>query len=126
MLQADYPNFGLLDLLYQDLTIGFSDCLQFAVETKQFGFTWPNVIGVYLSLKDPALLERRKNVGPAAEQNVAQRIIMSLAIVGITALLVFCALDHRFAWSAAPASVSLAGDVLVALGLQHMRFRPGS
>ncbi len=56
-----------------------------------------NAIGVYLSIKDPALLERRKNVGPAAEQNVAQKIIMSLALASIVALLVYCALDHRFA-----------------------------
>ncbi len=59
-----------------------------------------NVIGLYLSLKDPALLERRKKVGPAAEQNI-----------------VFSALDHRFGWSPVPAYVALLGDVLVALGL---------
>ncbi len=41
--------------------------------------TCVNAIRVYLSIKDPVHLERRKNVGPAAEQNVAQRIIMSLA-----------------------------------------------
>lgn len=76
-----------------------------------------NAIGVYLSIKDPVLLERRKNVGPAAEQNVAQRIIMSITIVGIIALLMFYALDHRFAWSPVPAYCALAGDVPVALGL---------
>lgn len=76
-----------------------------------------NAIGVYLSLYDPALLERRKNVGPAAEQNVSQRIIMSIAVVAIIGLLVFCALDHRFGWSPVAAGVSLAGDALVVLGL---------
>jgi protein-S-isoprenylcysteine O-methyltransferase Ste14 len=76
-----------------------------------------NAIGVYLSLKDPVLLERRKNVGPAAEQNLAQRIIMLLAVVSIIGLLVFCALDHRFVLSPVPAYVSVAGDMLVALGL---------
>jgi protein-S-isoprenylcysteine O-methyltransferase Ste14 len=76
-----------------------------------------NGIGVYLSLKDTALLARRKTVGPKAEQSVAQRIIMSMAIVAITGLLVFCALDQRFGWSPVPALASLAGDVLVALGL---------
>src|SRR4029079_9638316 len=58
-----------------------------------------NAIGVYLSLKDPELLERRKKMGPAAEQNMAQKIIISLAIIGNIALLIFCALDHRFGWS---------------------------
>jgi protein-S-isoprenylcysteine O-methyltransferase Ste14 len=76
-----------------------------------------NTIGVYLSIKDPALLERRKNFGPTAEQNVAQRIIMSLAMIGTIALLVYCALDHRFAWSPVPPYISLIGDLLVALGL---------
>jgi protein-S-isoprenylcysteine O-methyltransferase Ste14 len=76
-----------------------------------------NAIGVYLSLKDPALLERRKKVGPGEEQSIAQRIIMSLAIISSLGLLVFCAFDHRFAWSAVPAPVSVVGDVLVALGL---------
>jgi protein-S-isoprenylcysteine O-methyltransferase Ste14 len=79
--------------------------------------TSANAIGVYLSVMDPALLERRKKVGPAAEQSGAQRIIMSLTLIGIAGLLVFCALDHRFAWSPVPPVVSLAGDVLVALGL---------
>ena len=74
-------------------------------------------IGVYLSLKDPALLERRKNIGPAAEQSTTQKIIISLALLGNIALLIVCALDHRFGWSQMPGSVSLAGDVLVALGL---------
>jgi protein-S-isoprenylcysteine O-methyltransferase Ste14 len=76
-----------------------------------------NAIGVYLSLKDPALLERRKNIGPAAEQSTTQKIIISLALMGNIALLIVCALDHRFGWSQMPGSVSLAGDVLVALGL---------
>ena len=76
-----------------------------------------NAIGLYLSLKDPALLEKRKNVGPAAEKSPAQRIIMTFAFISILGLLIFCALDHRFAWSPVPIYVSLFGDVLVALGL---------
>jgi protein-S-isoprenylcysteine O-methyltransferase Ste14 len=76
-----------------------------------------NAIGVYLSLKDPALLERRKKGGPAAEQNVAQKIIISIAITSFLALFVFCGFDHRFGWSPTPAYVSLAGDALVVLGL---------
>src|SRR4029079_11801414 len=76
-----------------------------------------NAIGVYLSLKDPALLERRKKGGPAAERNVAQKIIISIAITSFLALFIFCGFDHRFGWSPVPAYVSLAGDALVALGL---------
>ncbi|MEZ4861729.1 MAG: isoprenylcysteine carboxylmethyltransferase family protein [Caldilineaceae bacterium] len=76
-----------------------------------------NAIGVYLSLQDPALLARRKKFGPAAEQNTAQKIIISVAILSNVALLVFCALDYRLGWSPVPPAVSLVGDGLVALGL---------
>ncbi len=76
-----------------------------------------NVIGVYLSLKDPELLERRKNIGPAKEQNTAQKIIISIAILADLGLLVFCGFDHRFDWSPVPLYISLTGDALVALGL---------
>jgi protein-S-isoprenylcysteine O-methyltransferase Ste14 len=78
--------------------------------------TSANAIGVYLSIKNPQLLERRKKVGPAAEQSTAQKIIMSLTLIGVIALLVFSAFDHRFAWSLVPPYISLVGDVLVALG----------
>lgn len=76
-----------------------------------------NVIGLYLSLRDPELLERRKKFGPGAETTAAQKIIMTVGILANIALLVFCALDHRFGWSPVPAPISLAGDGLVALGL---------
>jgi protein-S-isoprenylcysteine O-methyltransferase Ste14 len=75
-----------------------------------------NAIGVYLSLKNPELLEQRKKVGPAAETSTVQRIIISVAILGNLGMLVFSALDHRFGWSQVPPVVSLAGDALVALG----------
>lgn len=76
-----------------------------------------NAIGVDLALRDPALLERRKRIGPAAERNAAQRVIMSLAIASSLGALVLCGLDHRFGWSTVPPWVSLVGDALVALGL---------
>jgi protein-S-isoprenylcysteine O-methyltransferase Ste14 len=76
-----------------------------------------SVIGLYLSLKDPALLERRKKIGPAAEQSPAQKIIISVGILADLGLLIFCGLDHRFGWSQMPAYLSLIGDALVALGL---------
>lgn len=76
-----------------------------------------NFIGLYLSIKDPALLERRKKVGPTEEQNPAQKIIMSLALLSNFALLIVCGLDHRFGWSRMPEWVNLLGAGLVALGL---------
>jgi len=94
--------------------------------TLDYWQAWPFVvvftastcaIGVDLSLRDPALLERRKRIGPAAERNTAQRVIMSLAIASSLGALVLCGLDRRFGWSSVPPWVSLVGDALVALGL---------
>jgi protein-S-isoprenylcysteine O-methyltransferase Ste14 len=79
--------------------------------------TSANAIGVYLSINDPELLERRKKGGPAAETKMAQKIIISFAITGFLGLMVFCAFDHRFGWSPVPPYVSLVGDLLIALGL---------
>jgi len=76
-----------------------------------------NIIGLYLAFTDPALLERRMKVGPGAEQRPAQKVIISLAFLAFGALLVVSALDHRLGWSTVPASVSIVGDILVALGL---------
>jgi protein-S-isoprenylcysteine O-methyltransferase Ste14 len=74
-------------------------------------------IGLYLSLKDPALLERRKRIGPAAEQSPVQKIIISIGMLSNLGLLIFSGLDHRFGWSRVPTHISLLGDVLIALGL---------
>ena len=74
-------------------------------------------ISVYLMKKDPKLLERRVNAGPRAEKEKSQKIIQSLASIAFSLTIIVPALDHRFGWSVMPASVSLAGDILVALGL---------
>lgn len=76
-----------------------------------------NAIGVYLALNDPVLLERRKKVGPMQETSFAQKVIATLFIEVSLDVLVFSALDHRFAWFSVPALLSVAGDGLVALGL---------
>jgi len=75
-----------------------------------------SAIGMYLALKDPELLERRMKVGPAAEKETTQKIIMAFAMAGFIALLLLPAFDHRFGWSKLPAYLALAGDVLVGLG----------
>jgi protein-S-isoprenylcysteine O-methyltransferase Ste14 len=74
-------------------------------------------IGVYLAFKDPALLERRMQFGPGAEQRTSQRVISGLAFLGFLAVMVFSALDYHFGWSPVPFTVSFVGDALVVLGL---------
>jgi protein-S-isoprenylcysteine O-methyltransferase Ste14 len=80
-----------------------------------FGASWLVIIAYFMK-KDPKLLERRMSAGPTAEKRTGQKIVMSISSLGFIALLVFPALDHSFGWSLVPAYVSIAGDVLVALG----------
>lgn len=72
-------------------------------------------LGVYFAIRDPKLLERRLSVGPTAEKETSQKIIMTFVMIGFIALLLVPALDRRFDWSSVPASVAIAGNILVAL-----------
>jgi protein-S-isoprenylcysteine O-methyltransferase Ste14 len=71
--------------------------------------------GLYFSIKDPALMERRKQAGPAAEQTTGQKILITGAYICLLGVLVFSALDHHFGWSRMPAYVCIIGDGLVVL-----------
>src|SRR5712672_3522228 len=73
-------------------------------------------ITAYLAKHDPALLERRLVAGPGAEKEKSQKIIQVLAMVAFIAMLVFPAIDHRFGWSSVPASLAIAGDLMIAVG----------
>ncbi len=70
--------------------------------------------GVYFSIKDPALIERRKPAGRAA-QTTGQKIDIAYVYLAEFSLLVLAALDHRFGWSRLPAYVSMIGIGLVVL-----------
>jgi protein-S-isoprenylcysteine O-methyltransferase Ste14 len=71
-----------------------------------------SVFGLYFSIKDPALMERRKQAGPGAEQSTLQKIVATIAIISLFALFIFCGLDRRFGWSHMPPVVSWVGDGL--------------
>lgn len=77
--------------------------------------TW--IPSVYLLRTNPAALERRMRVGPIVEARLLQRIIISVALSSLVAMILLSALDHRFGWSSVPTTVCLAGDILLALGL---------
>ena len=76
-----------------------------------------SAIGLYLAVKNPALLERRKKFGPTNEQSPVQQIAISIGMLTILGVFIFSALSHRFLWSPVPSTIAIAGDVLVALGL---------
>jgi protein-S-isoprenylcysteine O-methyltransferase Ste14 len=44
-------------------------------------------------------------------------MLVSAVLLLVPAVLVFCALDHRFGWSPVPLAVSVMGDALVVIGL---------
>jgi hypothetical protein len=72
---------------------------------------------IYVGVQHPEVLRRRRRAGPPAETRPVQKIVAAGVYVMFAALLVVSALDHRFGWSPAPAAISVAGDVLVAIGL---------
>lgn len=73
-------------------------------------------ITVYLTKRDPKLLERRLHAGPTAEKETSQKIIQTVTAISFAGLLVVSALDHRFAWTPVPPYVALGGDALVVFG----------
>jgi len=76
-----------------------------------------SAIGLYLAIQNPALLERRKKFGPTKEQSPVQKLAISIGVLALLGVFIFSALSHRFLWSPVPTYISIAGDVLVALGL---------
>jgi len=78
-------------------------------------YTW--IPSVYLVRKNPAALERRMHAGPLAETRTLQQIVSTVVFICFPAMLVVSALDHRFGWSPVPTTVTVVGDVLVAVGL---------
>jgi protein-S-isoprenylcysteine O-methyltransferase Ste14 len=73
-------------------------------------------ITVYLMKHDPTLLARRVSVGPPAEREPRQKIIVALVRIAFLSVLIVPALDHRLGWSHVPRLVSLAGDLLMVAG----------
>ena len=68
----------------------------------------------YFLYTNPSVLQRRL---PAAETRSLQRLVVVAVFVLWAAMLTVSALDHRFGWSAVPAPISWAGNVLVATGM---------
>jgi protein-S-isoprenylcysteine O-methyltransferase Ste14 len=74
-------------------------------------------ITFYIWKRDPALLERRLEIGVVEEKEKTQKIIQGFAYIGFILILVIPALDHRFGWSNVPFFIVILGDILVIAGL---------
>jgi protein-S-isoprenylcysteine O-methyltransferase Ste14 len=68
---------------------------------------------VYFSIKDPALIERRKQLEPAAQKSSGGKFNIAYVYLALFAMLVLSALDHHFGWSLMQAPVCILGDGLV-------------
>jgi protein-S-isoprenylcysteine O-methyltransferase Ste14 len=71
----------------------------------------------YLAIKDPAALQRRMHGGPKAETRLVQKLVITVSLVCLAAVLIISAVDHRQGWSNVPTTVVILGDVLVVAGL---------
>jgi len=67
--------------------------------------------------QNPTLLENRTRYGPAAEKRTIQKIIVLCAGIPAIATFIVPALDRRFGWSNVPIWLSIAGDLLVIVGM---------
>jgi protein-S-isoprenylcysteine O-methyltransferase Ste14 len=65
---------------------------------------------------DPALVERRLSVGPAAEKERSQKVIMTVAAANLILLYVAPGLDRHFHWSHVPWQIVLIADSVVIAG----------
>ena len=74
-------------------------------------------ITFYIWKNDPALLERRSEIGVVEEKEKKQKIIQGFAYIGFILILVIPALDHRFGWSNVPFFIVILGNILVIAGL---------
>jgi protein-S-isoprenylcysteine O-methyltransferase Ste14 len=81
-------------------------------------FTISTIVpSLYLARQNPAALQRRMHSGPLAEGRTVQKFIIVGVIVGLLAMMMLSAFDHRFGWSLVPAAVCVIGDVLIVIGL---------
>lgn len=68
--------------------------------------------------KNPILLENRTKFGPGAEQRTVQKIVVFCSTIPLVALFILPPLDYRFGWSQVPSWLSLAGDLLILIGMR--------
>lgn len=73
-------------------------------------------ITIWLARYDRELLERRMSVGPAAEKERSQKIIMTFASIAFAGMYVLSAFDYRFEWSSVPPYMVEIGMLMTAAG----------
>lgn len=82
--------------------------------------SWAAYIGIYLWKNDKKLLEGRLSVGPLAEKEKSQKMIMFFSSLLFVAILVFPSFDYHLGWSHVPFYLNIIGMVLFNLGFGLM------
>ncbi|MDG4874346.1 isoprenylcysteine carboxylmethyltransferase family protein [Mesorhizobium sp. WSM4935] len=74
-------------------------------------------MGVALARRDPGLMNERLRPPIQKTQTAADKIVLSILLLGIVAWLVLMGLDIRFGWSAAPVWVQVVGVLVLLAGI---------
>jgi protein-S-isoprenylcysteine O-methyltransferase Ste14 len=118
LLARAFAGFVLLFAVVAVVLFGFAGTLRdgraWGMLTAFFGCA--GAITVWLWFRDKGLLERRVKAGPGSEPDPMQNIVQVLAGLVFLATFAVPGLDSRFGWSHVPIAVSLAGDVMIAIG----------
>ena len=122
--------FAFLFAVIAVVLFGAAGTLHFARGWAILGifFGSAGIISVWLWFHDKALLERRMKAGPGAEPDPLQNVVQAAAGLVFLATFAVPGLDRRFGWSSVPLVLSIAGDVLVAVGflVVFLTFRANS
>jgi protein-S-isoprenylcysteine O-methyltransferase Ste14 len=74
-------------------------------------------IGLYFMKYNPQAIARRVEVGPGAEKEPAQKIIMTFVLAGFILLIAMPGFDRRWHMSDVPAWLAVLSNILVVIGL---------
>ncbi|AZO37980.1 isoprenylcysteine carboxylmethyltransferase family protein [Mesorhizobium sp. M2A.F.Ca.ET.037.01.1.1] len=74
-------------------------------------------MGVALARRDPGLMNERLRPPIQKTQAAADKIVLSILLIGIFAWLALMGLDFRFGWSAAPVWVQAVGMLVLLVGI---------
>ncbi|UCI23550.1 methyltransferase family protein [Mesorhizobium sp. B2-8-5] len=74
-------------------------------------------MGVALARRDPGLMNERLRPPIQKTQTAADKIVLSILLIGIFAWLVLMGLDFRFRWSPVPVWVQVIGALVLLVGI---------
>ncbi|TPM37263.1 isoprenylcysteine carboxylmethyltransferase family protein [Mesorhizobium sp. B2-3-4] len=74
-------------------------------------------MGVALARRDPGLMNERLSPPIQKDQTPADKILLSILLLGIFGWLAFMGFDHRFGWSAVPVWVQVIGVLVLLIGI---------